>query len=257
MVNIHPTAIVNPKAKLGENVVVSPYAIIYENTEIGDNCIIGPKAVIYPYTTLGSNIKICHSASIGHIPQDLKFRGEITTCKIGKNSTIHEFATIHRGTIASGQTSIGEDAFIMAYTHVAHDCVIKDRVTIANFTQIAGHVTIDCNAVIGGYVRIRQFTRIGKFCMMQGGCAAGKDIPPYTLAGKAELQFNGLNKVGLRRNGFSEEQINEIKKIYFYLYSSKLNVTQAKEKILADFPNSIYAAEIVDFINNSKVGIIS
>jgi UDP-N-acetylglucosamine acyltransferase len=256
MVNIHPTAIVNPNAKLGENVLVSPYAIIHDNTEIGDNCSIGPKAVIYPYTTLGSNVRISHSASIGHIPQDLKFKGEITTCKIGSNSVIHEFVTIHRGTIALGETSIGEEAFIMAYSHVAHDCTIKEKVTIANCAQIAGHVSIERNAVIGGFAKIRQFTRIGKFCMIQGGRGVAKDVPHYILAGEERLQFGGLNKIGLRRNGFSEDQINVIKKIYFYLYGSNLNVSQAKEKILAEFPTDPYSNEIVDFINQSKVGII-
>lgn len=256
MVNIHPTAIVNPKAQLGENVTVSPFAIVYENTEIGDNCTIGPGAVIYPYTTLGNNIRISHSASIGHVPQDLKFRNEITTCKIGSNSVIHEFVTIHRGTAASGETIVGEDAFIMAYSHVAHDCIIKDHVTIANCVQIAGHVTIERNAVIGGLAKIKQFVRVGKFCMIQGGRGVGKDVPHYILAGEGKLQFSGLNKVGLKRNGFSDDQINIIKKIYFFLYGSNLNVSQAKEKILAEFPAEPVAAEIVDFINQSKIGII-
>ena len=256
MVNIHPTAIVSPKAVLGENVTVSPYAIIHENTIIGDNSFIGPKTAIYPYTTIGNNAKIYHSASIGHTPQDLKFNNEITSCKIGNNCTIYEYATIHRGTAASGETIIGDDAFLMAYSHIAHDCIIKDRVTIANWTQIAGHVTIENNAVIGGMVKIRQFSRIGKFCMVQGGRSVAKDVPHYILAGEKNLQFGGLNKVGLRRNGFSEEQLNVLRQIYTFLYGSNLNVTQAKEKILLEFPDDPFANEIVDFINQSKVGII-
>lgn len=256
MVNIHPAAIVNPKAKLGVNVTVSPYAVIYENTEIGDGCVIGPGAVIYPYTTLGSNVKIAHSASIGHIPQDLKFHNEVTTCKIGSNSTIHEFVTIHRGTEANGETFVGEDAYIMAYSHIAHDCIIKEKVTIANCTQIAGHVTIERNAVIGGLAKIRQFSRIGKFCMIQGGRGIAKDVPHYILVGGGDVKFGGLNKIGLKRNGFSDQQINDIKTIYNYIYGSNLNVSQAKEKILAEFPDNAVAAEILEFINSSKSGII-
>lgn len=256
MVNIHPTAIVSPNAKLGTDVTVAPYAIIYENTEIGDGCVIGPSAVIYPYTTLGSNTRISHSASIGHIPQDLKFRNEITTTKIGKNSIIHEFVTIHRGTQAAGETSIGDDAYIMAYSHVAHDCVIKDRVTIANCTQIAGHVTIENNAVIGGLAKVRQFSRIGKFCMIQGGRSISKDVPHYILVGGGDVKFEGLNKIGLKRNGFSDQQIEDIKKIYKYLYASNLNVSQAKEKIQAEFGDNPVAAEIIEFINTSKAGLI-
>jgi len=256
MVNIHPTAIVNPKAKLGVDVTVAPYAIIYEDTEIGDGCSIGPGAVIYPYTTIGSNVKIAHSASIGHIPQDLKFRNEVTYTKIGSNSIIHEFVTIHRGTAAVGETIIGEEAYIMAYSHVAHDCVIKEKVTIANCTQIAGHVTIERNAVIGGLAKIRQFTRIGKFCMIQGGRGVSKDVPHYILVGGGDVTFGGLNKIGLKRNGFSDQQITDIKKIYNYIYGSNLNVSQAKERIIAEFPNNPVADEIMEFINTSKAGII-
>ncbi len=256
MVNIHPTAIVSPKAKLGQNVTVSPFAIIHENTEIGDDCVIGPRAVIYPYTTLGNNVRISHSASIGHIPQDLKFHNEITRCKIGSNSVIHEFVTIHRGTEASGETFVGEEAFIMAYSHVAHDCVIKEKVTIANCTQIAGHVTIERNAVIGGLAKIRQFTRIGKFCMIQGGRGVTKDVPHYILVGGKDVEFGGLNKIGLKRNGFSDDQINVIKQVYTYLYGSNMNVSQAKQRILSEFGSDPAAIEIVDFINQSKSGII-
>jgi len=256
MTNIHSTAVVSPKALLGENITVAPFAVIYENTEIGDNCSIGPGAVIYPYTTIGNNVKIAHSASIGHIPQDLKFKNEITYCKIGSNSVIHEFVTIHRGTTANGETVIGEEAYLMAYCHIAHDCIIKEKVTIANCAQVAGHVIIERNAVIGGLAKIKQFCRIGKFCMIQGGRSVPKDVPHYILAGEGRLQFGGLNKVGLRRNGFTEEQISTIKRVYFLLYGSNLNVTQAKEKIMAEFPGDPFSNEIVSFINESKSGII-
>ena len=257
MVNIHPTAIVSPKALLGENVVVSPFAIIHDKVEIGDNTFIGPKAVVYDFTTIGSNVKIFHDASIGHIPQDLKFKGEESYCRIGDNSIIHEFVTIHRGTAASLNTIVGKNVFLMAYSHVAHDCIIEDNVIIANWTQIAGHVHVFHNAVIGGSVKLIQFMRIGKFCMVQGGRSVNKDVPPYVLAGEEDLSYGGLNSVGLRRNGFTNEQIADIKKIYNYIYKSNLNISQAKEKIQVEFAGNKFADEILNFINESKHGIIS
>ena len=257
MANIHPTAIVSPKARLGENVTISPFAIIHDEVEIGDNTFIGPKTVVYDYTTIGSNVKIFQNASIGHIPQDLKFKGEVTHCCIGDKSIIHEFVTIHRGTSASLKTSIGKNVYIMAYCHVAHDCVVEDNCIIANLTQLAGHVHINHNAVIGGSVKILQFMRIGKFCMIQGGRTLNKDIPPYILAGTEEVQYGGLNSVGLRRNGFTSDQIQHIKKIYNYIFESKLNISQAKEKIVLEFPDDPFAKEILAFINESKIGIIN
>ena len=257
MVNVHSTAVVSSKAHLGENVTISPFAIVHDEVEIGDNTFIGPKTVIYDYTIIGNNVKIFQNASIGHIPQDLKFKGELTHCYIGDNSIIHEFVSIHRGTAASLKTTIGKNVYIMDYSHVAHDCIIEDNCIIANLTQLAGHVHIYQNAVIGGNVKILQFMRVGKFCMIQGGRTLNKDIPPYILAGTEEVQYGGLNSIGLRRNGFSPEQIQHLKKIYNYIFESKLNISQAKEKIKLEFPNDPFANEIFAFINESKIGIIS
>lgn len=257
MVNIHPTAIVSPKAKLGENVTVAPMAIIHDDVEIGDNTFIGPRSVIYDYARIGSRVRIYHSASISHVCQDLKFKGEITYCYIGDNSILHEYVTVHRGTEASGKTIVGKNAYLMAYTHIAHDCVLEDNITIANCTQMGGHVLIQRNAVIGGLVKIHQFCRIGKFCMIQGSRKVIKDVPPFILAGGRELSYEGLNSVGLRRNGFLAEDLTMLKSIYHCLFHSGLNVTQAKEKIKFEYGNEGFTKEIIDFINTSQRGIIS
>ncbi|MCX6149213.1 MAG: acyl-ACP--UDP-N-acetylglucosamine O-acyltransferase [Ignavibacteriales bacterium] len=256
MVNIHPTAIVSKKARLGENVTVSPFAIIHDDVEIGDDTFIGPRSVIYDYARIGSRVKIYHSASIAHIPQDLKFKGEVTYCFIGDDSTLHEYNTIHRGTAATNKTVIGKKVYLMSYTHIAHDCILEDNVTIANCTHLGGHVQIHHNAVIGGLVKIHQFCRIGKFCMVQGLRKVSKDVPPFILAGGAELSYGGLNKIGLRRNGFTIENVFKIKEIYNYLFNSHLNVTQAKEKIQAEFGDETFTKDILEFLNSSERGII-
>jgi UDP-N-acetylglucosamine acyltransferase len=256
MVNIHSTAIINPKARLGENVIVSPFAIIHGDVEIGDDTFIGPRSVIYDFARIGSRVRIYHSASISHICQDLKFKGEVTYSYIGDDSIIHEYVTIHRGTIASGKTVVGKKAYLMAYTHIAHDCVLEDNVTIANCTHLGGHVKIERNTVIGGLVKIHQFCRIGKFCMIQGSRKVTKDVPPFILAGGYELSYGGLNIVGLRRNGFTAEQIAVLKDIYQILFYSKLNVTQAKDKIKSEYGNEDFTKDIVDFINSSQRGLI-
>jgi UDP-N-acetylglucosamine acyltransferase len=257
MVTIHPTAIVSPKARLGENVTVSPMAVIHDDVEIGDDTFIGPRTVIYNYARIGSRVRIYHSASISHVCQDLKFKGEISYCYIGDDSIIHEYVTIHRGTAATGKTVIGKKAYLMAYTHIAHDCVLEDNITIANCTHTGGHVLIQHNAVIGGLVKIHQFCRIGKYCMIQGLKKVTKDVPPFILAGGHELNYSGLNSIGLKRNGFTSDQIIKLKGIYNYLFLSGLNVSQAKEKILLEFSKEDFTRDIIDFIDSSQRGIIS
>jgi len=256
MISIHPTAIVSPKARLGEDVTVDAYAIIHDDVEIGDGTYIGPRAVIYDYARIGSRVKIYHSASISHICQDLKFKGEVTYSYIGDDSILHEFVTVHRGTAATGKTVIGKKAYLMAYTHIAHDCVLEDNITIANCTHLGGHVLIQRNAVIGGLVKVHQFCRIGKFCMVQGLRKVVKDVPPFVLAGNVDLSYVGLNSIGLRRNGFNAEQIAKIKNIYNYIYYSHLNVSQAKEKIIQEFSGETFTQDILDFLNTSQRGII-
>lgn len=256
MNTIHPTAIISPIAKLGDNIEVAPFALIHDDVEIGDGCYIGPHVTINNGARIGKGVRIFQGASISHVPQHKKYNNEPTTCEIGDNSTIHEFASIHRGA-DTGKTVLGSNVLIMAYAHVAHDCRIGNHCILSNVVQLAGFTQIEEWAIIGGSVPVHQFTRIGKHAMIGDGYKVGKDVLPYTLAAGEPLKYYGLNVVGLRRRGFTEDQLNEIKKVYTILYDPKLNVSQAKDKILSEMPGSKYASEILDFINNSKRGIIS
>ncbi len=256
MNTIHPTSIISPNAKLGQNIEVAPFAIIHDDVIIGNDCYIGPHATINNGARIGSGVKIYQGASISHVPQHKKYNNEPTTCEIGDNSTIHEFASIHRGA-DTGKTVLGTNVLIMAYAHVAHDCRIGNHCILSNAVQLAGFTQIDDWAIIGGSVPVHQFTRIGKHVMVGDGYKVGKDILPYTLAAGEPVKYYGLNYVGLRRRDFTEEQIASIKKVYSIVYDPKLNVTQAKEKLMQEMPDNPYAVEIVEFINNSKRGIVT
>lgn len=256
MNKIHPTAIVSSKAKLGDNLVVHPHAIINDDVEIGDNCSIGPYAVIYDGARIGNNVIIHQSASVSNVPQDLKFGGERTYFYIGDNTTIREFVTLHRGTGEKGFSKIGSNCLIMAYVHVPHDCIIGNNVIIANTVQIAGHVEIDDNVIIGGTTVVHQFTKIGKHCMIGGGFRAIQDVPPFVLAGREPMRYMGLNVVGLRRRGFTNEDISTLKKVYDILYNSGLTFTKAKEKIKEEYGTVQVAKDVLDFLERSTRGII-
>ncbi|MCK9206995.1 MAG: acyl-ACP--UDP-N-acetylglucosamine O-acyltransferase [Salinivirgaceae bacterium] len=250
-------ASVHPEAKIGKNVVIEPFVIIEKNVEIGDNCWIGANAVIKEFTKIGVNCRIFHGAVIGAIPQDLKFVGEETTVIIGDNTTVRECATINRGTAAKGSTQIGSNCLLMAYSHVAHDCRIKNFVIVGNATQIAGEVDIDDHAILSGGCLVHQFTRIGAHAMIQGGSKIGKDVPPYIRAGRDPLNFAGVNSIGLRRREFSNDQIYTIQDAYRYIYQKGLNTSQALEAIKSEMPESKERDEILNFIGGSKRGIIS
>jgi UDP-N-acetylglucosamine acyltransferase len=256
MTDIHPSAIIDPKAKLGENVKIAPYAVIEGDVEIGDNTSIGPHACIYNGARIGSNVTIYQSASISNVPQDLKYAGEESLCTVGDNTTIHEFVTLHRGTVETRLTSIGKNCLLMAYAHVAHDCRVGDNVILANCVQLGGHVTVDDYTIIGGCSPVHQFCKIGKHVMIGGHFRAVQDVPPYILAGGEPLKYEGLNLVGLRRRGFTNDEIMRIKGIYALIYQSNLNLTQAKEQIHAKFAGDKYAGEILEFIANSTRGLI-
>ena len=229
--NIHSTAIISPKAHLGNNITVGPFSIIEDDVNIGDDCVIGPNVVIYNGARLGKEIKIFQGASISNRPQDLKFADEETLFEIGDGTTIREFATLHRGTIESGISKVGKNCLLMAYTHVAHDCKIGDNVILANLVQLGGHVEIDDWVIIGGASVVHQFVKIGKHVMIGGGYRVPSDVPPYILAAGEPLKYSGLNSVGLRRRGFSNEEIQKIKDIYTIIYGKKYNLSQAKENI--------------------------
>lgn len=258
MANIHPLATVHPNAKLGENVEVGPYAYIEEHVEIGDGSKILPHATIFNYVKMGKNCTVFPGAVVGAVPQDLKFDGEVTYVEIGDNVNIRECATINRGTKASGRgvTKIGSNVLLMSYTHVAHDCTVGNNCILVSYVGIAGETDVDDWATIGGSTVAHQFSRIGKHAMVGGGSKINKDVPPYVLCGREPLTYAGVNIVGLRRRGFTNDQIYSIKNMYEIIYSSGLNTTDALARIEAEFPQSEERDTIVTFIRNSKRGII-
>jgi UDP-N-acetylglucosamine acyltransferase len=256
MNNIHPTAIVSGKAKLGNNITVLPYAIIEDNVEIGDDCTIGPSAVIYNGARIGNRVRIHQSASVANIPQDLKFGNEESLFIIGDDTIIREFVTLHRGTKETGFSRIGNNCLLMAYAHVAHDSVIGDNCILSNGVQIAGHVIIEDFVIIGGLSPVHQFCRIGQHVMIGGGFRAVQDVPPYILAANEPLEYKGLNLIGLRRRGFLLPDIEALKKAYGYIYSHSLNVTQAKEKIVNEIGDNELVKNVLEFLGKSKRGLI-
>lgn len=247
---------VHPDAKIGNNVSIGNYTNIYDDVEIGDNCEIYGNVTIFPGARIGDNVKIFPGAVVAGIPQDLKFRGEKTFAYVGNGTTLRECVTINRGTASKGETRVGENCLIMAYSHVAHDCRLGNRVIMSNATQLAGEVVVDDAAVIGGGSLIHQFCHIGRNIMLQGGALVNKDIPPFVKAAREPISYVGLNTIGLHRNGFSEEEIRHISDIYRILYMSDLNVTNAVKVIEETIPESKYRDEIVDFVTKSERGII-
>lgn len=257
MENISNKAIINKNAQLGKNVRVFPNAIIDEDVIIGDNTIINSNAIIRPGARIGNNCEIYPGAIISEVNQDLKYNGEKTYTFIGDNTTIREYATIHRGTMHREKTVIGSNCLIMAYVHIAHDCILGDNVIISNLTQVAGHVIIEYHATISGMVAIHQFSKIGTHSFIGGGWKIGKDVPPYILAAGEPIQFKGLNVIGLRRRGFTNKKISEIKEIYTVIFRSKYNIKDAIKYIEDNFPKTKESSNIVEFIKNSDRGILS
>ena len=256
MNNIHPTAIVSPKAKLGENIRIDAYAIIHDDVIVGNDCLIGPHAVLYDGARIGNRVKIFQGASISNLPQDLSFRNEETVFIIDDDTTIREFVTCHRGTKATGASKIGKNCLIMAYTHVAHDCVLGDNIILANGVQLGGHVHIEDYAIIGGMTPVHQFCKVGRHSMTGGGFKVSQDLPPFILAAHHPLRFCGLNIVGLRRRGFASTDIEALKKAYKYLYDKSLNVSQAVVKIEAELGDNKFVRQVLEFVKSSKRGLV-
>lgn len=256
MNNISSLAYVHPEAKLGDNVIVEPFAYVDRNTEIGDGTRVMTQSTVLSGAHIGSNCTIFPHATVGGIPQDLKFRGEDTLAILGDNTIIRECATVNRGTASKGFTKIGSNCLIMAYCHIAHDCVLNDHVILSNSTQLAGEVEIDDYAIISGGALVHQFTKIGAHVMIQGGAKIGKDIPPFVMVGREPITFVGLNIVGLRRRGFTSERINSIQEIYRYLYQSGFNFTQARERIEKELPETEDRNYILEFVRTSSRGIV-
>ena len=254
--NISPLACVSDNALIGKDVTIGPFVTIDENVVIGDGSIIDSNAVIHSGARIGNNCHIHSGAVISDIPQDLKFKGEESLTIIGDNTRIREFVTIHRGTASKGKTIVGNNCLIMAYCHVAHDCELGNNVIMSNQVQLAGEVIVGDFAVLGGGALVHQFTHIGKHVMLQGGSLVNKDLPPYIMAGRYPISYEGVNSVGLHRRGFSEDQINKIQQVYRVLYLSRLNNTEALAKVIAEVPQSSERDEIVNFVKASKRGIV-
>lgn len=251
-----PLAYVHPQAKVAKNVVIEPFANIEKNVEIGEGTWIGSNVTIMEGARIGKNVKIFPGAVISAIPQDLKFDGEDTTVHIGDNTTIREFVTINRGTKANMETRVGKNCLLMAYCHVAHDCIIGDHVILANCATLAGHIEIGDWAIIGGLVAVHQFVHIGPHVMISGGSLVRKDVPPFSKAAREPLSYVGVNSIGLRRRGYTNEQINHIQDIYRILYVNGHNVAKAVSIIEAEIPASQERDEILFFINHSSRGIM-
>ena len=255
MNQISPLAYVHPEAKLGDNNIIGPFCYIDKDTVLGDNNVLQNSVTINVGARIGNGNEIFPGASISTKPQDLKFRGEVTTCEVGDNNSIRENVTISRGTASKGKTVVGSNNLLMENMHVAHDCELGSGLIIGNSTKFAGEVVVDDNAIVSAAVLCHQFCRIGGYVMIQGGCRFSLDIPPYVIAGKEPTRYAGLNLVGLRRRGFSNELIQHIHEAYRLLYSKgvlKEGIQEIKNN-LQIHPEIQY---IIDFVESSKRGII-
>lgn len=253
---IQPLAYVNPQAKIADNVVIEPFVTIHKNVVIEEGTWIGSNVTIMEGARIGKNCRIFPGAVISAIPQDLKFEGEDSLTEIGDNVTIRECVTINRGTNASGTTKVGNNVLIMAYSHIAHDCVIGNNVVMANAVQLAGHVEVGDWAILGGISAVHQFVKIGKHVMISGGSLVRKDIPPFSKAAREPLSYEGVNSIGLRRRGYTSEKIGEIQEIYRYFYLRGLNNSKALAKVEATMPATKERDEIISFIKGSNRGIM-
>jgi len=253
---IQPLAYIHPQAKIAENVVIDPFVTIHKDVVIGEGTWIGSNATIMNGARIGKNCRIFPGAVISAVPQDLKFGGEDTLVVIGDNTTIRECVTINRGTSDRKETRVGNNVLLMAYTHIAHDCVVGNNCILANGVQLAGHITVDDFAIIGGMSAVHQFVSIGAHVVISGGPLVRKDVPPYTKAGREPLSYVGINSVGLRRRGFSSEKINEIQDIYRVLFLKNSNTTKALDLVEAGFKPTEERDEIVNFIRNSNRGVM-
>ncbi|MBO3269494.1 acyl-ACP--UDP-N-acetylglucosamine O-acyltransferase [Hymenobacter defluvii] len=251
-----PFAYIHPEAKIAHNVVVEPFSTIYQDVEIGEGTWIGPNVTIMPGARIGKNCKIFPGAVISAVPQDLKFAGEKTTAHIGDNTVIRECVTVNRGTVDRQRTVVGSNCLLMAYVHVAHDCVIGDNCILANSVQVAGHVEIGDYAIVGGSSAVHQFVKVGPHAMISGGSLVRKDVPPFVKAGREPLTYSGINSIGLRRRGFSDQKISEIQQLYRLLFLGGLNNNEALDKIELELAPSPERDEVVNFVRQSGRGVI-
>ncbi|MBC8213562.1 MAG: acyl-ACP--UDP-N-acetylglucosamine O-acyltransferase [Candidatus Marinimicrobia bacterium] len=253
---IHPTALIDQTTRLGVNVEVGPFSVIEENVIIGDNTKISSHVSIKSNTVIGDDCNIFQHAILGEIPQDLKFGGEKTFLEIGDRTTVRECCTLNRGTDDRGKTTIGSDVLLMAYVHVAHDCVIGDKSILANAVQLGGHVSLGYHVTVGGMTPIHQFCRVGDHAFVGGAYRVVQDVPPYILVSGEPLRYAGTNVIGLRRRGFSQETRTLIKKAYRYIYRSELTLSKAIESIKIELKQTSEIQSILNFIENSERGLV-
>jgi UDP-N-acetylglucosamine acyltransferase len=247
---------VSPKARIGNNVTIEPFSVIYEDVEIGDNTWIGPNVIVFPDTIIGSGCKIFPTAVIGAVSQDLKYKGEKTNTVIGNNTIIREAVTIHKGTADKYTTKVGDNCMLMAYVHVAHDCIIGNNVILANSVGLSGHVIINDFAIIEGMCGVSQFAVIGAHSFVAGYSQIRKNIPPYIKVAREPLQYIGVNSIGLARRGFAKEVITQIEDIYRLIFVRGHNISNALELVDQEIAPSEVKTQIIDFIRSSKDGIV-
>ncbi len=253
---IHPTAIVSPRADIGSDVEIGPYAIIGDNVTIGDGTVIGAHTTVDPFVDIGPECHIFQFASVGALPQAIKFGGEKTYVKIGRRTVIREFATVNRGTgFGGGVTEVGEENLLMAYVHIAHDCKTGRGVILANNATLAGHVCIDDYVTVGGLTAIHQFVRVGRHAYIGGKSAVVKDIPPYVIAAGDRARLHGLNRVGLRRHGHSEKAIAMLKRTYRLIFRIGITLNEAIERVKAEVDQTPEVKRFMAFIKSSQRGI--
>jgi UDP-N-acetylglucosamine acyltransferase len=253
---IHPTAIISPRASIGERVQIGPFAIVGDGCEVGDDCQIHPRATLELNVRLGKGVKVGIGSVLGGSPQDLKYGGEETSVEIGAGSVIREYVTINRGTSQSFKTSVGEKCLLMSYVHLAHDCHLGNGVILGNCVQLAGHVLIDDRATLSGLSGVHQFVRIGRHAFIGGCSRVSKDIPPFLKAVGNPVRLYGLNGIGLRRSGFSEELVRELKRAYRLFFRSDLNVSQAMQRAQTEIEPYPEVMELMRFVEGSGRGVV-
>lgn len=253
---IHPTAVVDPRARLGHNVKIGPHTVIGPEVEIGPDCVIGSSVLIDGHTTLGSNNQVFHGAVFGTPPQDIKYKGEISYIEIGDDNVIREYATIHLPTGEGEKTRVGDGNLLMAYVHIAHNCHLHSHTILGNAVNLAGHVEIEDYAIVGGLTPVHQFVRIGRHSFVGGGSRLPQDVPPFIRVAGNPVEVAGINAVGLKRRGFDDEELLNIKKAYRLLYRAGLNVSQALERIASDCRLTQSIEDLMEFIRRSERGIV-
>ena len=253
---LQPLSYIHPEAKIGANVVIDPFSTIHKDVVIGDGTWIGSNVTIMDGARIGKNCRIFPGAVISGEPQDLKFEGEITTAEIGDNTTIRECVTINRGTKDRYRTVIGKNCLIQAYSHIAHDCFVGDNCIFSNSSTLAGHITVGDYVVLAGMVAVHQFCKIGSHSFVTGGTLVRKDVPPFIKAAREPISYAGVNSVGLRRRGYSAEQISEIQNIYRVLFVQNRNLSRAIEIIEAEFEPTVIRDEIIGFVRSSDRGVV-